>query len=84
MKSALRWIVWIGAVATPAFAGSQNVSRSEFGDSWPLSVEDGVLACEAAGAVTFTTNGVTYAVNGLAKSNKAFANIDRIWMGRRG
>jgi Protein of unknown function (DUF2511) len=58
---------------------SVEVSRTDFRGDWPLTVESGVLACESAGAVTFTANGTTYAVNGIAESQDAGADIDPIW-----
>lgn len=55
------------------------VSREMLGDDWPLTVEDGVLDCSGAQAVTFTTGGGTYAVNGMAESATDFPAIDPIW-----
>lgn len=61
---------------------SAQVSRSEMGDEWPLTVDAGELRCQGSGgvgAVTFTTaDGKTYAVNGIAKQNGVPA-IDPIW-----
>ncbi len=42
------------------------ISRAELGEDWPLTVDDGVLKCDDASRVTFTTGGVIYAVNGTA------------------
>lgn len=58
------------------------ISREMLGDEWPFTVESGVLACEGsggAGAVTFTADGTTYAVNGTARGQGAGAEIDAIW-----
>jgi hypothetical protein len=54
------------------------VSRAEFGDKWPLTVSDGVLAC-TNNAVTFTHGGRTYAVNGRARGSKKYPEIEPIW-----
>lgn len=45
------------------------VSRTDHGDEWPLTVEDGVVAC-LAGAMTFATGAKRYALNdlGVARS----------------
>lgn len=73
------------APATPEAAaeGPLEVSRSDFGDDWPLTVERGTLACEEPSAVIFTTGGTTYAVNGmasgLADQRGWEAEIDPIW-----
>ena|SRR5437660_8134727 len=61
-------------------AGSSvQVTRADFGDAWPLTVDGGTLACEGAGAVTFTVGGTTYAVNGMASGNGQWPDIDPIW-----
>ena len=44
-----------------------------------LTVDGGTLACEGAGAVTFTVGGTTYAVNGMASGNGQWPDIDPIW-----
>lgn len=54
------------------------VSRAMLGDAWPLTVEEGVLAC-AANAVTFSSGGTIYALNGTAKQRSAGADIAPIW-----
>jgi Protein of unknown function (DUF2511) len=59
--------------------GGLEVSRADFGADWPLTVQSGTLNCEGAGAVTFTTNGTTYAVNGLASGMDEWPEIDSIW-----
>jgi hypothetical protein len=59
--------------------GGVQVSRSDFGKDWPLTVESGTLNCEGAGAVTFTADGTTYAVNGLASGMDEWPEIDSIW-----
>ena len=53
-------------------------SDPDLGDAWPLTVEDGLIACQNQ-AVTFTTGGVTYAVNGTAKDRGLGRDIDPIW-----
>lgn len=58
------------------------VSRAEFGEKWPLTVDDGVLACDqsssALGAVVFSSGGRRYALNGTAKG-QGIPPIDPIW-----
>jgi Protein of unknown function (DUF2511) len=61
------------------------VSEAEFGDRWPLTVNDGVLVCDqsrsALGAVLFETRGTRYAVNGTTKGlrHPSHPPIDPIW-----
>ncbi|CAN5634546.1 hypothetical protein BH23GEM7_BH23GEM7_27190 [soil metagenome] len=59
-------------------AGRANISRTDYGDRWPLTVESGRLECRGAGAVVFVQGGREYAVNGMAKSAGA-RDIDPIW-----
>lgn len=59
-----------------------KISRQEYGDRWPFTVEEGILDWEATPtgtAVTFTANGVTYAVNGTAMTAGKYADIEPIW-----
>jgi hypothetical protein len=59
------------------------ISRTDLGDAWPLTVDTGVLSCigrKGVGLVTFTVDGVTYAVNGLAKQGGRWESIDAIWI----
>jgi hypothetical protein len=51
---------------------SISVARSEYGEAWPFTIESGTLECQKNGLqeiVTLkTATGVTYALNGSAKS----------------
>lgn len=57
---------------------SVEVSRSDFGEDWPLTVSSGVLRCEAPQAVVFSTGDQAYAVNGMANT-QGYQEIDAIW-----
>jgi hypothetical protein len=71
------------APAQPAATPTGYVTRETLGDDWPLTVDDGRLACNAQGHVTLASAGVTYAVNGTAKgaieSGAPYQPIDTIW-----
>jgi len=58
------------------------VSREEYGDAWPLTVDSGVLVCDqsrgALGAVVFAAGGSRYGINGMAKS-QGYPPINPIW-----
>lgn len=45
---------------------------------WPFTVTGGVLICHAPHRVTFTANGVEYALNGAAKSTGQFQDVNPI------
>ena len=66
------------ATSLPAGAASKLIKAEDFGEAWPFTVSEGRLACSGASAVTFTANGVRYAVNGMA-SSAGFADIEPIW-----
>lgn len=55
-----------------------KVSRADFGDKWPLTVESGELQCIKSFGVVFHTGGTTYAVNGSA-IDLGYKRIDPIW-----
>lgn len=62
-----------------------HISESTFGSDWPFTVPSGMLGCKLLGnlhLVTFTANGVTYAINGTARSRLKqfdFRDSDEIW-----
>ena len=65
---------------------SSHVSERSFGNNWPLTISEGVISCEPIyeyKIVTFTANGKTYAVNGLARGNRAkkrgWLDVEKIW-----
>ena len=58
---------------------TSQISRDSFDGEWPFTVAEGTLDCEGAGAVTFTTDGTSYAVNGLAQSATDYPDVDAIW-----
>jgi hypothetical protein len=73
--------VAIGLLPVFALAASTPVSRETMRDEWPLTLGSGVLGCER-GAVTFSANGVTYAINGtaMAQGRKlGWRDIREVW-----
>lgn len=63
-------------------APGAQVSRAEFGDDWPLTVEEGVLACLPGSRIVLFAEGNVYAVNGLARGNmeaNGWRDIEEIW-----
>ncbi len=79
-------LVAVAALGLTACGGSneRSVSRADYGNAWPLTVESGTLRCEEPGAVTFTSDedGTTYSVNGTAEGMaeaSGWQNIRPIW-----
>jgi hypothetical protein len=58
---------------------TRDISRSDLGDSWPLTAESGVIECRDGNQIVFTSGGVTYGVNGIARSNHKYRDIMTIW-----
>lgn len=65
-----------------------KITKQEYCSSWPFTVNEGVLTCKDSGItvgttemkeVLFTTNEVTYALNGYAKGLKKYADVRKIW-----
>ena len=70
--------VAVASCAGDAPEGSAEVTRSDFGTEWPLTVEQGDLRCDR-GVITFTADEVTYAVNAAALEATDHPQIDPIW-----
>jgi len=52
---------------TVAKKGSRHVTAEVFGDTWPLTVNEGILSCYLSGAVVISITGKgTFTLNGLA------------------
>ncbi|NLT53572.1 MAG: DUF2511 domain-containing protein [Actinomycetales bacterium] len=63
-------------------APGREISKSVFGDQWPLTVDSGRLRCEGPqyhGAVTFEHEGKVYALNGPATVGKLGRSVSPIW-----
>lgn len=62
-------------------AAGVSVTRQEYGDDWPFTVERGELWCISPGRnVVFVANDVVYAVNDQARAAKRWVDIEgRIW-----
>lgn len=56
----------------------RKVTKEEFGDKWPLTVDEGEIECKDKFIRLFHHGGKTYALNGIAKS-RGFKPIDPIW-----
>lgn len=86
-KIRLAVLIAAGSLATAGCGGSeaagQQVTSEDYGNAWPLTVDEGTLRCEPAGQVVFTApDGTEYAVNGMADT-AGYADIDPIWAGSR-
>lgn len=85
-KLALATIIALLLIPSISFAESEKaISKQQFGDKWPLSVDSGVVKCLPIGngAVVFEAKGKTYAVNGTAQGfakKRGFLLIDEIWI----
>lgn len=67
------------ATYPPTDPTSKTISRADYGDAWPLTVESGILSCQPPSAVVFVaSDGTAYAVNGTAES-AGYAEIEPIW-----
>lgn len=83
----------VAAAAAPTPTAKKRhevtITRIEYGEAWPFTVESGVLKGNPTGQklsdgtelaeVTFATGGKTYYVNGTAKGTRRYAELDDIW-----
>ena len=89
MQKHILTLVLLSSTPFIATAASTQISKSQFKEKWPLAVSQGTLNCEPVpGAikvhnVTFTTNGTTYALNGIARGHaktRGWREINEIWL----
>jgi hypothetical protein len=58
-------------------AAGVGVTRQQYGDDWPFTVERGDLWCRSPGKnVVFVVNNVVYALNDEARAAKRWRDID--------
>lgn len=62
-----------------------EISKKQFGEKWPLSINSGVVKCLPIGngSVVFEADDKIYAVNGTAKGfakQMGFIPIEEIWL----
>ena len=88
MKTLLLLPVLALCVSATAFAASTKIAKTDLENYWPLTVDAGVLNCEyfpgnaKLQLVTFTADGKTYALNGIARGhakNRGWSEIRPIW-----
>lgn len=58
---------------------AEPLTRADLGDAWPFTVEAGTLRCEGGSSVVFVADGKSYAINGTARSQTDYPDVDRIW-----
>lgn len=77
-------LIWLGYgpkadPATPTLPPNErSVTRAEYGEQWPFTVDSGTLVCVEASAVLFRTDGGLYALNGRARGSRRWAEPDAI------
>ena len=81
MKVATKTLILL-VVATVSACGlapnERRVSRDDYGDGWPFTVEEGLLSCREFSSVVFTVDGTSYGVNGDARARGGFARLEPI------
>ena len=70
--------VW-NAVAGGSDSHSKNVSRSDYGASWPLTVDSAKIGCANGQNEYVQVGSIRYALNGTAKADGGYSNVDTIW-----
>jgi hypothetical protein len=66
----------------PDAPGAMQVRAEEYGDAWPLTIDEGVLSCDADRVVFTAPDGAVYALNGLAETHadqEGWSDVDPIW-----
>jgi hypothetical protein len=69
----------VATVAVACYATkAAHVSRTEFGDAWPLTVDEGTLRCHRQTIIFQAPDGTEYAINGTALV-AGYQEITPIW-----
>jgi len=55
-----------------------KVTKKQFGDAWPFTVNSGKLCSPKPNAACFKSKGKIYALNGIAMAH-GYADVDSIW-----
>ncbi len=60
------------------------VSKEEYGDQWPFTVDFGIISCRRGNVIVFRTEGNhVYALNGKAIGKNKFKDIRQIWRDKK-
>ena len=70
-------ILILTCVAILAEPAGVKITRSEYGEAWPFTIDEGYLDCERGSAVVFRSEGTTYGMNG--PGIQTHQPIDPIW-----
>lgn len=68
----------LSACGESSSSSGLEVSKEEFGEAWPFTIDSGVVDCVDGQAAIFKTGGRSYQLNGVARS-RGYAPIDPIW-----
>ena len=72
-------IVFLSLLAISLYTQADTeLSKENYGEKWPFTVSSGVVDCHA-NQITFTANGKTYGINGIAVGTNKYLNIGSIW-----
>lgn len=76
--------IWLlnSSESTNTAEPANTISKSEYGEKWPLTVDQVELACEPPTLITVKANGVTYALNGSARTHAkryGWEDFEQIW-----
>ena len=66
--------VVVVAVLAAVDKDQQAISRADYGDDWPFTVEEGTLICDLR-QVTFAHDGVVYGLNRTARATGLYEDI---------
>lgn len=66
------------AAACSESVDRKEISKQDFGDKWPFTVDHGLLRCIPPGQVVFEVAGTAYAVNRVRQPVKHFPPADSI------
>lgn len=65
-----------------AEANGLTITKAEYTEKWPLTVDEVELACEAPTMIVVKANAITYALNGSARTHAkkyGWEDFEQIW-----
>lgn len=82
-------LLFTASIAFASPSATIKITKDEYGEKWPFTVSEGVIGYEALSVngktlaiITFTAEGKTYPLNGIARSRskeRGYHDIDSIW-----
>lgn len=72
-------VLLLAACSSDKGFSTREVSHDDYGQKWPLTVKQGVLACEPGDVATLTVSGRSYDLDSVSTGQNVPLGLRRIW-----